>query len=252
MSDIHKPSESRILIRVHDRHLSRLPARRPAHVAEHGEQLRARSRRARGVRREEGERGRGAGSPRSRSLRAATDDQRARAAVGRARDRVRPRLLPVPAAREAHHARIPPRICAPRGPGRRCPKYLDLAQVDRLLAQPDTGTPRGLRDKALIELLYATGLRVTELLSLKAGDVSLDAGYLTCIGKGDKQRIVPLGELGRGLGAALPLRRPAGAARRAQDALAVRQREGGRPAVARRVSGRCCGTTASRPGSLAD
>lgn len=73
------------------------------------------------------------------------------------------------------------------------PKYLDLAQVDRLLAQPDVGTPRGLRDKALIELLYATGLRVTELLSLKPGDVNLDAGYLTCIGKGDKQRIVPLG-----------------------------------------------------------
>jgi integrase/recombinase XerD len=73
------------------------------------------------------------------------------------------------------------------------PKYLDLAQVDRLLAQPDTATPRGLRDKALIELLYATGLRVTELLSLKPADVNLDAGYLTCIGKGDKQRIVPLG-----------------------------------------------------------
>ncbi len=73
------------------------------------------------------------------------------------------------------------------------PKYLDLEEVDRLLAQPDTSTPRGIRDKALIELLYATGLRVTELLSLKAGDMSLDAGYLTCIGKGDKQRIVPLG-----------------------------------------------------------
>ena len=73
------------------------------------------------------------------------------------------------------------------------PKYLDLEEVDRLLAQPDTSTPRGVRDKALIELLYATGLRVSELLSLKPGDVSLDAGYLTCIGKGDKQRIVPLG-----------------------------------------------------------
>jgi integrase/recombinase XerD len=73
------------------------------------------------------------------------------------------------------------------------PKYLDLDEVDRLLAQPDTGTPRGLRDKALIELLYATGLRVTELLSLKPGDVSLEAGYLTCVGKGDKERIVPLG-----------------------------------------------------------
>ena len=74
------------------------------------------------------------------------------------------------------------------------PKYLDLEEVDRLLAQPDVSTPRGIRDKALIELLYATGLRVTELLSLRAGDISLDAGYLTCIGKGDKQRIVPLGD----------------------------------------------------------
>jgi integrase/recombinase XerD len=74
------------------------------------------------------------------------------------------------------------------------PKYLDLEEVDRLLAQPDVSTPRGVRDKALIELLYATGLRVTELLSLKAGDISLDAGYLTCIGKGDKQRLVPLGD----------------------------------------------------------
>ncbi len=74
------------------------------------------------------------------------------------------------------------------------PKYLDLQEVDRLLAQPDTSVPRGVRDKALIELLYATGLRVTELLSLKAADINLEAGYLTCIGKGDKQRIVPLGE----------------------------------------------------------
>jgi integrase/recombinase XerD len=73
------------------------------------------------------------------------------------------------------------------------PKYLDLEDVDRLLAQPDPSTPRGVRDKALIEMLYATGLRVSELLSLKPGDVNLDAGYLTCIGKGDKQRIVPLG-----------------------------------------------------------
>ena len=73
------------------------------------------------------------------------------------------------------------------------PKYLGMDEVDRLLAQPDASSPRGVRDKALIELLYATGLRVSELLSLKPGDVALDAGYLTCIGKGDKQRIVPLG-----------------------------------------------------------
>ena len=74
------------------------------------------------------------------------------------------------------------------------PKYLDLEEVDRLLAQPDPSSPRGLRDKALIELLYATGLRVSELVGLRANDLHLDEGYLTCIGKGDKQRIVPLGQ----------------------------------------------------------
>jgi integrase/recombinase XerD len=78
------------------------------------------------------------------------------------------------------------------------PKYLDMDEVDRLLAQPDTSTPRGVRDKALIEVLYATGLRVSELLSLRPGDISLDAGYLTCVGKGDKQRIVPFGSVAAG------------------------------------------------------
>jgi integrase/recombinase XerD len=73
------------------------------------------------------------------------------------------------------------------------PRYLDLAEVDRLLAQPDTSTPRGLRDKALIEVLYATGLRVSELVALRASDLNLDEGYLTCMGKGDKERMVPLG-----------------------------------------------------------
>jgi len=73
------------------------------------------------------------------------------------------------------------------------PKFLDLEEVDRLLAQPDVSTERGLRDKALIEVLYATGMRVSELLSLKPGDLNLDEGYLTCTGKGDKQRIVPIG-----------------------------------------------------------
>ena len=74
------------------------------------------------------------------------------------------------------------------------PKFLSLEDVDRLLAQPDVSTPRGLRDKALIELLYATGLRVSELISLRAGDLHLDEGYLTCVGKGDKQRMVPMGQ----------------------------------------------------------
>jgi integrase/recombinase XerD len=74
------------------------------------------------------------------------------------------------------------------------PKYLSVADVDRLLAQPDASTPAGLRDRAMIEVLYATGLRVSELVGLEAADVNLAAGYLTCTGKGDKQRIVPVGD----------------------------------------------------------
>jgi integrase/recombinase XerD len=74
------------------------------------------------------------------------------------------------------------------------PKFLDLEDVDKLLAVPDTSTPRGLRDKALIEVLYATGLRVSELVAVRPNDLHLDEGYLTCVGKGDKERIVPLGQ----------------------------------------------------------
>jgi len=74
------------------------------------------------------------------------------------------------------------------------PKFLDLDDVDRLLAAPGTSTPRGLRDKALLEVLYASGMRVSELVALRPGDLNLENGYLTCIGKGDKQRIVPVGQ----------------------------------------------------------
>jgi integrase/recombinase XerD len=74
------------------------------------------------------------------------------------------------------------------------PKFLDLEDVDKLLAVPDTSTPRGLRDKAMIEVLYATGLRVSELIAVRPNDLHLDEGYLTCVGKGDKERIVPLGQ----------------------------------------------------------
>ena len=74
------------------------------------------------------------------------------------------------------------------------PRYLAVEDVDRLLEQPVVTTPRGLRDRALIELLYATGMRVTELLSLRPADVNLEASYLTCTGKGSKQRIVPIGD----------------------------------------------------------
>jgi len=74
------------------------------------------------------------------------------------------------------------------------PRFLSLEEVDALIAQPDVSTPRGLRDRALIELLYATGLRVSELVGIRAVDLRLDEQYLTCIGKGNKERLVPIGE----------------------------------------------------------
>ena len=74
------------------------------------------------------------------------------------------------------------------------PKFLSVEEVDRLIKQPDVSTPRGLRDRALIEVLYATGLRVSELIHLRASDLNLEAGYLSTTGKGNKQRIVPIGD----------------------------------------------------------
>ena len=73
------------------------------------------------------------------------------------------------------------------------PRFLSLEEGDLLLSQPDAGTPVGVRDRALLELLYATGMRVTELVTLQLGDVNLDGGFLTCLGKGAKERVVPIG-----------------------------------------------------------
>jgi integrase/recombinase XerD len=74
------------------------------------------------------------------------------------------------------------------------PRYLSIEEVDRLLAQPDASTPRGVRDRAFIEVLYATGLRVSELVALKVTDVNLEGGFLTTRGKGSKERLVPVGD----------------------------------------------------------
>ncbi len=74
------------------------------------------------------------------------------------------------------------------------PKFLSVEEVDRLINAPDVSTPRGLRDRAVIEILYATGLRVSELVQLRPTDLHLDAGYLTTTGKGRKQRLIPVGD----------------------------------------------------------
>ena len=74
------------------------------------------------------------------------------------------------------------------------PRSLSIEEVDRLISQPDVATPRGVRDRALIELLYATGMRVSELVGVRPADLHLAESYLTCTGKGSKERIVPIGD----------------------------------------------------------
>jgi len=73
------------------------------------------------------------------------------------------------------------------------PRFLTQEEVDKLLEQPDLNDDIGVRDRAMLELLYATGLRVSELVSLKIADVELEAGLLSCFGKGSKQRRIPIG-----------------------------------------------------------
>lgn len=82
---------------------------------------------------------------------------------------------------------------------RSLPGYLRLEEVERLLEQPDGSTAAGLRDRAMLEVLYSTGLRVSELTSLKVNDLDTKVGCVRCIGKGDKERVVPVGRKALGI-----------------------------------------------------
>ncbi|OLC96641.1 MAG: site-specific tyrosine recombinase XerD [Acidobacteria bacterium] len=77
---------------------------------------------------------------------------------------------------------------------RSLPGYLRLEEVERLLAQPDAKTALGLRDRAMLEVLYSAGLRVSELIGMRVTDLDSKVGCVRCIGKGDKERIVPVGK----------------------------------------------------------
>jgi integrase/recombinase XerD len=76
----------------------------------------------------------------------------------------------------------------------RLPHFLSMDDVDRLLATPDLSNPVGIRDRAMMEVLYATGLRASELVGLKLDGVNLEGGFVRCLGKGSKERVVPLGD----------------------------------------------------------
>lgn len=114
---------------------------------------------------------------------------------------------------------------APRR-SRALPGIISEAQIDALLAAPDTGQRHGLRDKALLETLYATGLRVSEAAGLQLGDIDLVRGLIITIGKGNKQRLVPLGaEAVYWLQRYLAEARPALLQGRACDAVFVSQKK---------------------------
>lgn len=96
--------------------------------------------------------------------------------------------------REGHITRDPTANLDTPRQARRLPRVLTSEEVDKLLAAPSGDEPHSLRDRAMMELLYASGLRVSELVSLSTRDIDLDVGYVRCIGKGDRERIVPVGQ----------------------------------------------------------
>lgn len=103
---------------------------------------------------------------------------------------------------------------------KRLPKVLSTGEIDRLLAAPPLEGVAGVRDKAMLELLYATGMRVSELVSLQTRDINLSSGFLKCMGKGAKERIIPVGSIAQSaIGSYLKQARPLLARPQSGDAL---------------------------------
>jgi integrase/recombinase XerD len=96
--------------------------------------------------------------------------------------------------REGHLDHDPTAEIDPPRLAQALPKYLAASEVERLLSQPDVSTPAGLRDKAMLEVLYATGVRVSELVGLRWEDFDANLGVVRCLGKGDKERLIPVGK----------------------------------------------------------
>jgi tyrosine recombinase XerC len=135
-------------------------------------------------------------------------------------------------------------VSAPRTP-KRLPRYLTVAEVEALLAVPDEATPPGLRDRAIIEVLYGAGLRVSELAGLDVADVDLEQAQVRVVGKGQKERIGLLGRPAvRALRGYLQAGRPALMGKRATAALWLNQRGG-------RLSSRAVALMVSRAGQQA-
>ncbi len=135
-------------------------------------------------------------------------------------------------------------IEAPRV-GMSLPKYLTAADVDTLLAQPDVSTPLGLRGKAMLEILYATGMRVSEIIGLRWEDFEVNLGVVRCRGKGSKERLIPVGKSAlRALETYVEQARPALAKGKSCPYLFLNNRGGGLSRVAFWMFIRDCGRQA--------
>jgi integrase/recombinase XerD len=142
---------------------------------------------------------------RGRTIRAATDEDVTSLLVVSAKEGLAPRS----AARRLSAVRsflrfLVDEAVLPRNPGRRVrtprlprtlPRLLTEEQIRALLAAPGEATPEGIRDSAMLHVMYASGLRVSELVGLRWGDVNLEVGYVSAQGKGKRRRLVPLGEV---------------------------------------------------------